>query len=95
MCCCQREGIIWDSTCKKKKTALDILLGQGDNDDSEDSENSIELEEFLFEKSLPQNSDAMAWWNMNKHRFPKLAKLAKVYLGIPATSVSSEQGRSQ
>ena len=33
----------------------------------------------------------MAWWNMNEHRFPKLAKLAKIYLGIPATSASSER----
>jgi len=70
---------------------LDILLGLGDDDDSEDSENSIELEEFLLEKSLPHNSDVMAWWNMNEHRFPKLAKLTEVYLGIPATSASSER----
>ena len=70
---------------------MDILLGLGDDDDSEGFENGTELEEFLLEKSLPRNSDVMAWWNTNEHRFPKLAKLAKVYLGIPATSASSER----
>ena len=37
---------------KKKKTALDILLGSGDDNDSDGSENATELEEFLLEKSL-------------------------------------------
>jgi len=70
---------------------LEILLGLGDDNNSEDSENGIQLQEFLLEKSLPCNSDVMAWWNMKKHRFPKLAKLAKVYLGIPDTFASSER----
>ena len=76
---------------KKKKTALDILLGLGGDNDSDASESDAELEEFLLEKSVPCNSDVMAWWSMNERRFPKLAKLAKIYLGIPATSASSER----
>ena len=68
---------------------MDILLG--DDNNSEGSENDTELDDFLLEKSLPHNSDVMAWWNMNEHRFPNLAKLGKVYLGIPATSASSER----
>ena len=50
-----------------------------------------ELEKSMLEKSLPRNSNVMAWWNMNEYRFPKLAKLAKIYLGIPATSAPSER----
>ena len=65
---------------------MDILLG--DDNDSEGSENDTELEEFLLEKSLPRNSNVMVWWNMIEHRFPNLTK---VYLGIPATSASSER----
>ena len=45
----------------KEKTALYILLGQGDDDDLDGSENATEVEEFLLEKSLPHNSDVMAW----------------------------------
>jgi len=63
----------------------------GDDNDSEGSQNDTELEDFLLEKSLPHNSHVMAWWNMNEHRFPNLANLGKVYLGIPATSASLER----
>ena len=66
---------------------MDLLLGLGDNN-SDASESDTELEEFLLEKSVPHNSDVLAWWNMNEHRFPKLAKLAK---RIPAASASSER----
>ena len=50
---------------KRKKTALDILLGLGGNNDSDVSESVAELEEFLLEKSVPCNSNVMAWWNIN------------------------------
>ena len=76
---------------KTIKTTLDILLGLGGDNDSDASESDAELEEFLLEKSVPCNSDVMAWWSMNECRFPKLAKLAKIYFGIPATSASSER----
>ena len=48
------------------------------------------IQNLMLEKSLPHNSDVMARWNMNEYRFPNLAKLGKVYLGIPATSASLE-----
>ena len=55
------------------------------------SSSDTELEEFMLENPLPHNSDVMAWWRVNECRLPKLAKLAKVYLGIPAMSASSER----
>ena len=73
---------------KQKQTALDILLGDDDSEDTSGSD--TELEEFMLEKPLPHNSDVMAWWRVNECRVPKLAKLAKVYLGIPATSTAKQ-----
>ena len=86
----EEEMILQSPPAKKQKqTALDILLG--DDDCEGTSKSDTELEEFMLEKPIPHNSDIMAWWRANEQRFPKLAKLAKVYLGIPATSASSER----
>ena len=73
---------------KQKQTALDILLGDDDSEDTSSSD--TELEEIMLEKPLPHNSNVMAWWRVNECRVPKLAKLAKVYLGIPATSTAKQ-----
>ena len=33
----------------------------------------------------------LAWWAQNEGRYPRLAKLSKIYLAIPATSTPSER----
>jgi hypothetical protein len=39
----------------------------------------------------PIDSDIFIWWRENANKFPDLAKLAQIFLGIPATSISSER----
>ena len=34
--------------------------------------------------------DVLLWWKLNAHRYPVISKMAKNFLTIPATSVSSE-----
>lgn len=35
--------------------------------------------------------DTPVWWKSNEHNYPHVAKLAKHYLAVPATSVLSER----
>ena len=35
--------------------------------------------------------DPLAWWKMHDGQFPKIAKLARKYLAIPASSAPSER----
>jgi len=72
---------------KKKKNSIRYTVLLGDENDSEGSEDDTEVEEVLIEKSLPCNSDVLVWWNMIEHRFLRLAKIAKIYLGMPATYI--------
>ena len=52
-----------------------------------------ELLIYLDEKNESlQNKDfnLLQWWRLNAHRFPVVSKMAKNFLTIPVTSVSSE-----
>ena len=33
----------------------------------------------------------MVWWQQNENRFPHIAKMARQYLGVPATTASVER----
>jgi hypothetical protein len=52
-----------------------------------------ELDKYLGEENeslLNKKFDVLLWWKLNAHRYPVVAKMAKNFLTIPATSVSSE-----
>lgn len=50
-----------------------------------------ELLSFLDEPLIEPEQSALTWWATNAPRYPNIAKLARVFLSIPATSVPSEQ----
>ncbi len=50
-----------------------------------------EVQHYRAVQSLSVDSNPLVWWKDNQNQFPHLAKLAKSYLGIPATSVPSER----
>lgn len=54
-------------------------------------------DEYQAYLSLPQiagEDDPLEWWKQNAQQFPNLAKMARDFLSIPATSVPSEQAFS-
>ena len=56
-------------------------------------ETKLQTETMLYftEDALDLESDPLHWWKANSYRYPHLAALARRYLCIPATSVSSER----
>jgi len=52
---------------------------------------SDEVEEYLKEDKIPFNQCPFNWWLNKKEKYPILAKMARIYLAIPATSTSSER----
>ena len=44
---------------------------------------------------IASSENPLIWWSKHHEQFPRLAKLAKAYLAIPATSVPSEQSFSK
>ena len=52
---------------------------------------SDEVTNYLSLPLALETEDPLNWWKIRSQNFPKLAKLARNYLAIPVTSVSSER----
>lgn len=54
-----------------------------------------EIDLYATLPTLPsKDDDPLEWWRSNQHNFPCLAKLARKYLCVQATSVASERAFS-
>ena len=56
-----------------------------------------EITSYLEDKTHPMtdpNFRLVDWWRLNAHRYPVIAKMARKFLTVPATSVSSESAFS-
>ena len=82
----EASQISTEPPAKKKKSALDVLLGPEQT--SSVSSVADELTQYLSETPLPRNQSPLLWWKVNAERFPNLAP---VLLSIPATSTPSER----
>ena len=74
-----------------KKHALDILLGDEDTQESNEETVKNELLQYLADKPPSRDTQPLLWWKTNKHQFSRLAKVARSWLCIPATSTPSER----
>ncbi|ROL45338.1 Zinc finger BED domain-containing protein 1 [Anabarilius grahami] len=69
-------------------SAIAVLFGEDYNVQISDT---TELNQYCQDMCPPIHIDPMNWWTTNAHKYPRIAKLAKAYLCVPATSVPSER----
>ncbi|CAG8852277.1 18141_t:CDS:1, partial [Racocetra persica] len=50
-----------------------------------------EIDEYLLLEEEGRRTHPFQWWILKKNRFPTLSKIARKYLCVLATSVSSER----
>lgn len=61
-------------------------------DASFSSDKTVDEDEWTRYMQLEVDEvDPLEWWRMNKMSYPTVSKLARKYLGIPASSVASER----
>lgn len=60
-------------------------------DRTQSPEASTELNQYYTENINPTDYNITKWWQDNGHRFPRIAKVAKKILCIPASSASIER----
>ena len=73
----------------------------GNNDDDDEDNESLRQKILIKVKSYSSQKrnksddfDLLGWWKDNENHYPYVAKTAKHYLCIPATSVTSERAFS-
>ena len=49
------------------------------------------MDRYLKEQAADTKIGALQWWKVNESRFPRVALMARQYLGVPATSASPER----
>lgn len=62
----------------------------GDRDNNHDQSIATEISRYFSELAEPRESDVLAFWKAREDIYPALAKMAMIFLAIPATSSPSE-----
>jgi hypothetical protein len=75
----------------KKQTAIDVLLGPEDEEESSNDTLVDELQGYLSVKPLPRDINPLDWWQSNQFNYPNLALVARSVFSIPATSTPAER----
>jgi hypothetical protein len=50
-----------------------------------------ELDRYLAAPTISTRTDILEWWKYNAREYPRLARIARDYLAIPATSAPAER----
>ena len=88
----------------KKKSALQNVIGEFCEEFVTDSNHEIqlrqqsrdELKDYLnscpyFSENAGENFEVLDWWKKNNDRFPLMGRMARDFLGIPASSAPAER----
>ena len=78
---------------RKSVGLLDHMLQKKKKTNNLQSRN--EVNEYLITPLEPSNINPCEWWKNHKLQYPLLSKIARDYIGIPSTSVPSEQAFSK
>ena len=85
------ELLIGSQPAKKKRKFFD----DEDESSNKPKDYNDEFENYLKERTLRMSDNPFSWWNGNKVLYPLLAKLARKYLTVQATSTPAERVMSE
>ena len=89
------QGEVKDSDGQvKHRSDLDELLGMSTASmdfDVASVEGEAQLQAYMQVQQVPNDTDPLMWWKQHQQEFPDLARMARQYLAVPATSASPER----
>jgi hypothetical protein len=89
------QGEVNDSDGQvKHRSDLDELLGMSTASmdfDVFSLEGEAQLQAYMQVQQVPTDTDPLMWWKQHQQEFPDLARRARQYPAVPATSASPER----
>ena len=77
-----------------KPSVLDDLLGVSSTSmdvDPSSVNGETELNAYMRVQQVANDTDPLMWWKQHQEEFPRLARMARQYLTVPASSASPER----
>ncbi|KDO22423.1 hypothetical protein SPRG_21180 [Saprolegnia parasitica CBS 223.65] len=62
--------------------------------DTDNDPDPCELDHFVNERRVKLSADLLEWWEDHRETYPRLHRMAKDYLAVPASNVPSERANS-
>jgi hypothetical protein len=75
----------------RQPSALSDLLGGSTCMDVDVDSVETELNAYTRVQQVPLDTDPLMWWKQHVQEFPRLARMARQHLAVPATSASPER----
>ena len=75
-------------------SVLDDLLGVSSTSmdvDPSSVNGETELNAYMRVQQVANDTDPLMWWKQHQEEFPRLARMARQYLAVPASSASPER----
>ena len=77
-----------------KPSVLDDLLGVSSTSmdvDPSSVNGETELNAYMRVQQVANDTDPLMWWKQHQQEFPRLARMVRQYLSVPASSASPER----
>ena len=77
-----------------KPSVLDDLLGVSSTSmdvDPSSVNGETELNAYMRVQQVANDTDPLMWWKQHQEEFPRLVRMARQYLPVPASSASPER----
>jgi hypothetical protein len=77
-----------------KRSVLDDLLGVSSTSmdvDPSSVNGETELNAYMRVQQVAKDTDPLIWWKQHQQEFPRLARMTRQYLAVPASSSSPER----
>jgi hypothetical protein len=82
--------VLYHDVSVHQPSALSDLLGGSTSMDVDVDSLEAELNAYTRLQQVPLNTDPLMCWNQHVQELPRLARMARQYRALPATSASPE-----